>query len=389
MLSKDDLVHRVKESLSLPESTSMERLYSDASQNFFRQHTIDYYRFLHRGLHEDVMVIGRGTERFVADINKFLMDKKAKFQDLGVESYSLYRLIDSHLVVDNGSQNNDSHLSMFGEFDTWIKAYPDGEVRGDISFYLSSESLAMSRALSRQLFQLDPALVPEKVNITLRQLGKNKKTGFIVNRIIDLGGKYNVIFLPLSSLPKLSFPFRYTFPDHFGINVSRLESPQMLKERLQKEFPEYQVVTSDELEYMDTSSVNIYLKFAPNFLFFLFIANLLIMYIFIVLDNFRLRKKELKLMDLYLYSKVKKSTLFSFLNTVPVAAGFMFAVPFSFYVLKNLSLQSLMYGMGASVVDTQLFPTSSLIVAVVELLLIIICALVGSFVYAWRKVAID
>ncbi len=354
----------------------------------FRQQTINYYRFLHRGLHEDVMIIGDGDEKFAAHMKKFLMNKKTKLLDLGVESYALYRLIDSHLVIDDNSKKKGSPLAMTGEFDAWIKACPDGKVGGNASFYIPPGSLAMSRAMSRQLFHQDLADMPKKTKVTLRQLGRSKKSEFTVDRVIDLGGKYNVIFLPLSSLSKLSFPFKYTFPDHLGINTSQDVTPLALKEELQNEFTEYQVVTSDELEYIDTARVKMYLQFAPIFLFSLFIANLVIMYIFIVLDNFRLRKRELQLMDLYLYSRVKKSMLFSFLNIVPIAAGFMLAVPFSMYMLKNFSAQSWMHGVGGTV-NMQMYSVPFLITVLMELALIISIALMGSVAYAWRKVAID
>lgn len=295
-----------------------------------------YYRYLHRGIWEDVMIslpysadlpslkelaakLG-GQKRSVlqeGSSSEFKALEKALFSllDEDIKYLVAGKKVMASVRLEGLEINGKDMSSIHGQFDLWIKStlFESGESFGNTS--IPKGSVVLSKCLARKLcFE-----IPQTNGEAIIRFGRWKSLfpvySFKVLGLVDVGGGINVIYMNSKDLPKLGLTTRYNF---VGMNVGALrpgEVKSLLEERLGSP---YLVKTPSDIE--DTRVMKIFIimiGIATVFLALIIIINAW----FSSLHGFERRRDTVYLVSFYGYEHNKAASLFALLNMLPALLG--------------------------------------------------------------------
>jgi len=221
-----------------------------------------------------------------------------------------------HKVLIEGKDVSRIH----GQLDIWIKAFQAGSAPDSMIETLSNGSIILSKCLAEKLSK-QMVSKEKKALLHLSKWGKsNPVNTFKIQGTIDTGGRTNAIFMKMTDVEKLGYPEGYNV---IGLKINHANPSRIKKLLFDKMGQDYWIETASEKE-----SINQMESFliTPYIVLSLFAIIMLINCWYAVIHSFEERKTQLDLLELHNYGRLKSLGLFSLLNLLPGAMGFMAAI---------------------------------------------------------------
>lgn len=323
----------------------------------------DYYRFINRGIWEDVMISRRDGQDFVS-LRKFKSDfEKVKFESVNrlqfnqeefdrelkrlkhdprtmeavvgavrdilgnkIKAIVVSKTAEASLNIEKVLINDRDVSRIHGQLDVWIKAVVP--YNSDTASFETPPlgSIILSKNLAEKLSR-EIASNQKKTKIYIRRWGESPpedalRNGFDIFGIVDTGGSSNSIAINPGDIGKFG---DQKWRQRIGIDVGKANPSKIKKLLMDKLGSQYWIELADEKGGVNRVAMLRFL-FIPFVLLGLFSVIMIINYGFVVLYNYENRETESDLMVLYNYGTFKRVLLYSLLNILPSFFGFLLAV---------------------------------------------------------------
>jgi len=324
----------------------------------------NYYRFLHRGIWEDVMVSRPHYKEFVSlkKLKRNFEAEKSRIKSHPKKLKALEKQFEQEiemlkhepvtleateraihdalgkklmpLIVSKrieGRMPTSLNINkvlidgkdvsrIHGQLDVWIEAFRAGNAPYSMIENLQSGSIILSKCLAEKLLK-HMAPREKKIILHISKWGDFKTVNILkVNGVIDTGGKINAIFMKMTDVEKLGYPEGYNV---IGLKVKKTKPSKIKKLLFDNMGEDYWIETASEKESI--TQMESFL-ITPYIVLSLFAIIMLINCWYAVIHSFEERKTQLDLLELHNYGRFRRLGLFSLLNLLPGATGFIGAI---------------------------------------------------------------